>query len=147
MKITICGSIAFFQEMLEIKRKLEELGHEVKLPPTEVPDENGQMISVAKYYELRKTTNDDTSWVWEHKEIAMRNHFEKEVWADTVLVLNFDKKDIAGYVGANTLIEMGVAMYLQKPIYMLNPLPEMECKEEILGMHPIVINGDLNLIK
>jgi len=147
MKITICGSIAFFPEMLETKRQLEELGHEVKLPPTEVPDENGQMIPVAKYYELRKTIKDDTSWIWKNKEAAMLNHFAKEEWADVILVLNCDKKGIAGYVGGNTLIEMGVAMYLKKPIYMLNPLPEMDYKEEILGMRPIVINSDLTLIK
>jgi hypothetical protein len=147
VKITICGSIAFFQEMLETKRKLEELGHEVKMPPTEVPDENGQMISVTKFYELRKTITDDTSWIWERKEQAMRNHFAKEEWADVILVLNYDKKGIAGYVGANTFIEMGLAMYLKKPIYMLNPLPKMDYKEEILGMKPVVINGDLTLIK
>lgn len=147
MKITICGSIAFFQEMLETKKKLEELGHEVKLPPTEVPDENGQMIPVTKYYELRKTTKDDTSWVWNNKKLAMLNHFAKEEWADAILVLNCDKKGIAGYVGANTLIEMGMALYLKKPIYMFNPLPEIDCKEEILGMRPVVINRDLSLIK
>lgn len=147
MKITICGSIAFFPEMLETKRKLEELGHEVKLPPTEIPDENGQMIPVAKYYELRKTITDDTSWIWERKETAMRNHFAKEEWSDAILVLNYDKKGIAGYVGANTLIEMGLAMYLKKPIFMLNPLPEVDYKEEILGMRPIIINNDLSLIK
>lgn len=147
MKITICGSIAFFPEMLETKNKLEELGHEVKLPPTEVPDENGQMIPVAKYYELRKSAKDNVGWIWDNKEKAMLNHFAKEEWADAILVLNCDKKGVAGYVGANTLIEMGMAMYLRKPIYMFNPLPEIDYKEEILGMKPIVLNGDLTLIK
>lgn len=147
MKITICGSIAFIQEMLDVKKQLENLGHEVKMPPTEVPDENGQIISVTKLYELRKTASDDTSWIWDRKEQAMRNHFAKEEWADVILVLNYDKKSIAGYVGANTLIEMGVAMHLNKPIYMLNPLPQTDSKEEILGMKPIVINANLSLIK
>lgn len=146
MKITLCGSIAFFDQMLETKKQLEALRHEVKLPPTEVPDEHGNMIPVAKYYELRKTTTDDTSWVWANKQLAMLNHFEKELWSDAILVCNYDKKGIVGYIGANTLIEMGLAMYLRKPIYLINLIPEMDYKEEILGMRPIVINGNLSLI-
>lgn len=146
MKITLCGSIAFFDQMLDVKKQLESLGHEVKLPPTEVPDEHGNMIPVAKYYELRKTVTDDTSWIWERKEEAMRNHFDKVAWSDAVLVCNYDKKGISGYIGANTLLEMGLAMYLRKPIFLLNPIPEIDYKEEILGMRPVVINQDLGLI-
>jgi len=146
MKITICGSIAFFEEMLDAKAKLEALGHEVKLPPTEVPDENGNMIPVAKYYELRKTVTDEKSWIWDKKKQAMLNHFEKEVWADAVLIMNCDKKGIPGYIGANTLIEMGMALYLKKPIYMINPIPEISYKEEILGMKPIVIGQNFEVI-
>lgn len=146
MKITLCGSIAFFDQMLAVKKQLEALGHEVKLPPTEVPDENGRMIPVAKYYELRKTVTDETSWVWINKEIAMRNHFDKVAWSDAILVCNYDKKGIVGYIGANTLIEMGLAMYLRKPIYLLNPIPEIDCKEEILGMRPIILNSDFSIL-
>jgi len=147
MKITICGSIAFFPEMLETKAKLEELGHEVKLPPTEVPDENGQMIPVAKFYELRKTITDENSWIWQRKAEAMHNHFDKVEWADVILVLNYEKNGIAGYIGANTLMEIGLAFYLRKPIYLLNAFSEISYKEEVLSMRPIVINGDLNLIR
>lgn len=39
MIIAICGSIAFYDEMLNIKKKLEQLGHLVQLPPLEIPDE------------------------------------------------------------------------------------------------------------
>ena len=65
------------------------------------------------------------------------------VWADAALVANFDKNGVVGYIGANTLIEMGVAFYRKKPIYVLNSIPEMSYTEEILGMQPIVVNGDL----
>ncbi len=62
------------------------------------------------------------------------------------MVCNYPKNDIDGYIGANTLIEMGLAFYLEKPIYLLNPIPEISYKEEILGMKPIVLNGDLEKI-
>ncbi len=147
MNITICGSIAFYDEMLDIKKKLEQLGHQVKLPPFEVKDENGNMIPVKEYYSKRKAETNDTSWIWDRKEEAMRLHFQKVEWGDAVLILNHDKNDIPNYVGANTLLEMGLAFHLNKKLFLLNDIPEISYKEEILGMKPIVINDDLTKIK
>lgn len=146
MKITICGSIAFYEGMIEIRKKLEELGHEVKMPPHEVKGENGEMISVEKYYELRKNENSNTGWIWDRKEEAIRCHFGKVEWSDAVLVLNYEKKGVEGYVGANTLLEVGLAFHLNKKIFFLNKIPELSYKEEILGMKPVVIDGDLSKI-
>ena len=146
MKITLCGSIAFYSEMLDIKNKLEKLNHEVKLPPHEIKDDNGDMIPVQQYYAIRKSTNKNDGWIWDAKEKAMRTHFEKVEWSDIILVLNYDKNNIPNYIGANTLIEMGLAFHLKKPIYLLNPIPEISYKEEVLGMKPILINKDLCLI-
>ncbi len=143
MKVTICGSIAVYDEMLENKNKLEQLGHEVKLPPFEIKDENGNMIPVKEYYTRRKAETDDNSWVWDRKEQAMRAHFDKVAWSDAILVLNYDKNNIANYIGANTLMEIGLAFHLNKQIYLLNDIPEISYREEILGMKPVIINQDL----
>ncbi len=140
MKITICGSIAFFENMLAVKKQLEERGHEVNIPPAHIADESGMMIPVLEYYRLRKADH-PADWIWERKREAMKNYFEKIVWAEAILVLNYEKKGVPGYVGANTLLEMGLAMYLDKPIYLLHPIPEMDSKEELLGMKPIILNG------
>ena len=60
---------------------------------------------------------------------------------------NYEKRGIAGYIGGNTLIEIGLAFYLKKPIYLMNDVSsELSYKVEILGMRPIVLHGDLNLI-
>jgi len=146
MNITLCGSIAFHDRMLEIKNVLEKMGHNVKLPPSEVKDENGEMMPVMRYYELRKKTSDDDSWIWKRKEEAMRMHFDKVEWSEGVLILNYDKNGIKGYVGANTLLEMGLAFHMKKKIFLLNKIPEIGYKEEILGMGPLVIEGDLRKI-
>ncbi|HED38482.1 MAG TPA: hypothetical protein ENI76_09610 [Ignavibacteria bacterium] len=146
MKITICGSIAFYDEMLDIKSKLELSGHKVKLPPHEIKDDSGAMISVKEYYTKRKSTTDNDSWVWDRKTEAITNHFDKVCWADVILVTNYNKNDINGYVGGNTLIEMGVAFFLKKPIYLLKQIPKISYKEEIIGMKPVVINNDLEKI-
>lgn len=146
MKITICGSIAFVDEMNEIKAKLEGLGHDIKLPPSEVMDENGQPIPAKQYYAMRKATTETSGWIWDRKEQAIRAHFEKVAWADVILVLNHQKNMIDGYIGANTLMEMGLAFHLRKPIFLMYPIPEISYKEEILGLRPIVISGDLSLL-
>ncbi|OGY79601.1 MAG: hypothetical protein A3B74_02400 [Candidatus Kerfeldbacteria bacterium RIFCSPHIGHO2_02_FULL_42_14] len=107
----MCGSIVFIDEMQETKNQLETLGHEVKLPPSEIIDENGKAIPAKKYYALRKATNTTEGWIWDRKTEAMRNHFDKVMWAESILVLNYDKKNILNYIGANTLLEMGLAFH------------------------------------
>lgn len=147
MKITICGSIAFYEEMVKTEQELKKLGHEVKLPPHEIKNEQGEMIPIKEYYRLRKESGaGHDSWIWDRKKEVILAHFDKEVWADAILVLNEEKNGVKGYIGANTLIEMGLALFLNKPIYMMHDIPEISYKEEILGMKPIVINGDLNKI-
>lgn len=143
MKITLCGSIAFYDDMLDVKKRLEVLGHEVELPSRQVKDENGNMIPVKEYYARHKATESNDSWIWDRRAEATMRHFKKVQWADAVIVLNYDKNGIAGYVGGNTLMEMGVAFYLKKPIFLLREIPEISYKEEILGMKPIVLSGDL----
>ena len=60
---------------------------------------------------------------------------------------SYDKNGVKGYIGGNTLMEMGLAFYLKKKIYLLNEVPELPYKEEILGVKPIILNGDLSKIK
>ena len=147
MKITICGSIAFQDEVLSVKEKLEKLGHEVEIWPLKLKDGKGQLISAKDYYKIRRVANDDEKWVWDRKAEAVLEHFDKVAWSDAILVTNYDKNDIKGYIGGNTLMEMGLAFFLKKKIYLLNQIPELAYKEEILGVKPIILNGDLTKIK
>jgi len=147
MKITLCGSCKFTDEVLSVKEKLEKMGHEVQIWPVRLKDEKGQPISVTDYYKIRHAAAPDEKWVWDRKAEAVFEHFEKVAWADAILVANYDKNDVKGYIGGNTLMEMGLAFYLKKKIYLLNEIPELSYKEEILGVRPIIIDGDLNKIK
>ena len=147
IKICICGSISFYDEMVEMKSKLEGFGHEVDIPPKEIKDSSGNLIPVKDYYQIRQTAGDNDVWVWERKKEAMQKHFEKIDWSDAILVLNYGKKGIRNYIGSNTLMEMGLAFHLKKKIFLLNDVPDISAKEEILGMQPIIINGDLFQVK
>ena len=85
--------------------------------------------------------------IWNLKNSAINDHYEKINWCEGILVINEEKRCIRGYVGGNTLIEIGVAFYLKKPIFILNQVSsELSYKQEIYGMKPVLLNGNLNLI-
>lgn len=153
MKITICGSIAFYSEMEAVRYKLEKLGHEVKIPELadEAPAKFGgdKKVYFGKYVEENGGIDAFPAGheIWSLKEGAIVDHFKKLEWCDIVLITNYEKKGIEGYIGGNTLIEIGVGFYLKKPIYILNPVSsELSYKVEILGMKPVMLNGDLEKI-
>lgn len=88
-------------------------------------------------------------------KIHQKNNLDaiREFWrlmqgADAVLVMNFDKHGIKNYIGGNTLMEIGFAHVLNQKIFLYNPIPEIPYyKSEIEAVRPIVVNGDLSLIK
>lgn len=147
MKITLCGSLAFIDKMNELKKQLEQAGHEVQLPPTTVTDETGKEIPVVLLHQQRRESKATSGWIWDHKAEAMRDHFKKVEWCEAVLILNEEKHGVAHYIGGNTLMEMGLAFHLNKKIFLLNPIPEVPYREEIIGMQPTVINNDLILLR
>jgi len=153
MKITICGSIGFYKEMESAKNVLIKLGHDVKMPELEF--EISQELGVDKkiYFDEYVSQHGGMDSfpidhkVWNVKGGAMKMHFDKIDWADAVLIVNNEKRGIQGYVGGNTLIEIGIAFFLGKIIYILNPVSdELLYRSEILATKPIFINGDLNKI-
>jgi len=154
MKITLCGSIGFYKEMESARDHLLKLGYEVKIPELalETPREYGgdKKVYFGKHIEDNGGIDAFPAGhkIWDLKEGAIRDHYEKIDWADAVLIINHEKRGIAGYVGGNTLIEIGIAFYFKKPIYILNPISsELSYKQEILGMKPTILSGDLDLIK
>jgi len=133
MKIIICGSMAFAKEMLEIKQKLEKQNHIVIVPTNTDKYANGTI---------------DVENKWEKIEFdVIRAYFEEIKKTDAVLVINKDKNSIKNYVGGNSLIEIAFAHVLNKKVFLLNPVPQINYSDEIEAMKPIVLNGDLSKIK
>ena len=153
MKITICGSIGFYVEMESARDELVKHGYEVKIPELalEVPQEfgGGKKVYFGQYIEQNGGIDTFPAGhrIWALKEEAINSHYEKIDWCDVILVINHEKRGINGYVGGNTLIEIGVAFYLKKKIYILNPVSsELSYKQEIMGMKPIMLNGNFSRI-
>jgi hypothetical protein len=144
MKITICNSVAFWEQAKEAQAKLNSMGHEALTHPMEV-EFQGKMVPVIEYYKLRKSTWNES--IEDLKEWAMREHFEKVLGSEAILVLNLDKDGKKNYIGGNVFLEIGLAFALNKKIFFQNPISEqLSYAEELKGMRPVIINGDFSKI-
>ncbi len=134
MKICICCSLTFTNEVLALAEELEKLGHELLLPNSVM----NRAIEKPDFDPVKTKAETD----------AVRKHIDKIKQADAVLVCNYDKKGIANYIGANTFIEIAAAHYHRKPIYTLNPLPDQPyIHDEIESFDIKILNGDLTLLE
>jgi len=106
-KIVIFSSASFEKEILEWKRKLEDMGFEVIKYPIKLQGD------IAIGYE---------------KEFS--EHYASIVNADAILALNIEKKGIPGYIGPGVFAEMAFAIGLNISqrknidVYYINPIPE-----------------------
>lgn len=141
--ITICSSASFYEKVFEIKKKLEELGFKVLIPLTANKMKKRKDFNVDHYKTWFKNTKD-----YKIKTKLMKHHFEKVKEGDAILVLNLEKRGMPGYIGGNVLMEMTVAFQNKKPIYIFNQISEnLNIKEEVLGLSPKFLNGNLKKIR
>lgn len=140
MKILIICSKKFYSKIEEVKQILEERNIEVFLPNC-----YDDPLAEQKMWDLGKE---------EHQKFKAKMYKQSEDTIskmDGVLVLNFDKKKgkeiYKNYIGGATFLEMYDAFRLGKKIYLYNDIPLGMLYDEIEGFSPIIINGDLNLIK
>lgn len=137
MKIAILGSMQFSQHMQDVGKRLAELGH-TPVYSTYLTTMLGKTTEEQERLKIDQKNNDD----------AMRKDIANFVTADAVLVLNLEKHGVANYIGGNTFLEMGIAYYQGKRIFLWNPIPDNPLYEsEIQAMKPIVLNGDLHSLR
>lgn len=140
MKIMICGSMTNAKQMIDLMGRLEEHGHVVFLPP-----------EIQLHLENPKFIDDlDANLKYALKNDIMMKGFNLINKSDGILVLNQRKNNINGYIGASVLMEIAIAYYLGKRIFLLNELPSIKKARwvvEVKLMRPIVLNGDLTKVK
>jgi len=135
MKIFIICSKHFYEKVPDIKRLLENQGHEITLPNCfEEPFKEERL----------KLMGEEQHKIF--KQEMMRLHEPKIKENDAVLVLNFEKKGQPNYIGGATFMEIVKAWELNKKIFFYNPIPECIFTDELKGINPKVINGNLSNI-
>jgi len=137
MKIAVVSSMQNAEKMIEIRDALINLGHDAFVTKFTEPmigknDHDKEEMKLHQKYNLD----------------AIREFWNAMQGAEAILVLNINKDGIENYIGGNTFLEMGFAHVLNQKIFLYNPIPEISYyKTEIIAMKPIIINGDLSLIK
>jgi predicted RNA-binding protein with PUA domain len=121
--IVICGSMKLRERMLEVEGDLKQRGFDVLMP------------NMGEFNDYSTMTQEQQ---FKTKHPMIMDHLEKIKKGDAILVLNERLKDIDGYIGANSFLEMGFALCLNKKIFLLNKIPDQPNSVEIGGMMPTI---------
>lgn len=138
MKILIGWSMSFADKMFEIQEALTKLGHTTILSPginffIENPDAK---MDFEQELQFCKETG------------IMKKFFDEIAASEAVVFLNYDKKWISGYIGASVLMEIGIAYYLGKKIFLTNPIDQSQWYAlEVLLTNPIILDWNLSKIQ
>lgn len=137
MKIGVIGSMQYTEQMLDIREKLNAIGHEAFVTTLYKPFV-GKTEEEKEVIKLHQKNDMD----------AIREFWRLMQGADAVLAVNLDKHGIKNYIGGNTFLEIGFAHVLDQKIFLLNPIPDIQVyRTEIEAMKPVILNGDLELVK
>jgi len=140
MKIALCGSLNFGEKTFnEIKERLISMNHEVLLP-----------ASIEKFGPKINEIKNNKELYLKIAPDFIRKHFDKVADSDAILVINLERHEIENYIGGNTFAEIMIAFYLNKKIFLLNPIPTDDklsfIRDEIEAVKPIILNGNLEFI-
>lgn len=128
--ISLCGSMRFVDAMEALAAELCAQGHTVHTPEREEDGVDWDRLSpeaaVAR------------------KAGFLNGHFSKIRQSDLVLIANYEKNGIPGYIGANTLMEAACGHALGKPVYLLFPPGAQSCHLEALAVCTAVLDGKVS---
>lgn len=128
MKIAISGNIYMLPDIMEVQELLEKRKHKV--------------IPIFKYLDQLEETNE------KRKEKNRISFFDKLKKCDALLVVNNTlKKGRKNYISGSSFLEMGFAHALGKKIFLLQGIPELSYRDEIMAMKPVILNGKLSKVK
>lgn len=130
-KIVICGSMLFYDEMLECQEILRKKGVKAIIPKEE--NEAINLYDELAFREFKRKVS----------SAYLKKIREKDTIA--VLIYNGTKKGQVNYIGANTLVEIAMAFTWNRKIYLYNDIYE-PLADELLAWECICLKGDMEKI-
>ena len=124
--------MSFIDDIKKISSELENRGFTVY-----IPEEQEREIS-------REALGEEA--FAKEKGGYIEAHLIKIENSDKVLIANFEKNGIKGYVGPNSLIELAFGYALRKQLLLLYEPAEQPCKPEVLSMGTTILRGNLEKI-
>lgn len=122
--------MTFIDEMENLAKGLESSGWQAHTPERSEADFRWDSLSVRETLQFKKAYID--------------THLNKIRQSDVVLVANYPKHNISGYIGANSLMEASFAYALGIPVHFLFPIGEQSCQLEAKSIATRVLNGVMN---
>ncbi len=140
--VTICASIHFYEQVVQLKHQLEKIGYKVLIPLV------AEMMFKQNNYDVATFKPNVSELEGKlQKTKLMHAHLDKVEEGDICLVVNNEKHGIANYIGGNVLMEMALAFHQKKPIAIFNAIPdESAYLEEIIAMQPIELHGNIEIL-
>lgn len=136
--IFLCASMAFYRELVEIEKKLDERGFTVKIPIS------AQVMKEKHDFEVSHFKD---AFTHGEKSEFIHKNFQEITSSDSILVINDEKNGIKGYIGANVLMEIGIAFYFKKKIYIWNDVEQgAPYREELNAFDVKFINQNISSI-
>ena len=135
MKVVLCGSISFLEEILRWERELKGKGVDaiVPLAVKEIGKDPRTVMNYDEYIEL--------------KPKYIRDHYGKIADSDAILVVSGTKNGISGYLGGATFAEVAIAYYMKKKIFFINPIPQgLPYTDELLAFKPTVVRNAADIL-
>lgn len=140
--IALSASVSTYDRVIPLSDELIEFGLRPVLP------------AMANKMKAEGRANEEARIDWSarsdgyaYKEKLMRDHFALIARSDALLVANYEKNGKPNYIGGNVLMEMTVAFYLKKPIFILNSAPQdSPLLDEIMGVRPTFLHGDITIL-
>ena len=136
MKIFIACSKYFYDRIPRIDETLKSMGHSTFMPNSfnePFKEESMKELGAKQHAEWKKS--------------MLRRDEDNIRPCDAILVLNFEKNGMPDYIGGATFLEINKAFELEKKIFLMNPIPENIFTDELKGMCPIIINGNLDELR
>nr|WP_319385376.1 hypothetical protein [uncultured Roseibium sp.] len=133
LRVVICGSMSAIDEIERLAATLRQDGFIATTPARE---ESG----------LDWNTLSETEAV-SRKQTFLNDYFDVIRDCDLVLIANYAKHDVGGYIGANALMEAACAHALRKPVYFLNPIGDQPCALEARAVASGILEGNARLLK
>lgn len=131
-RIAICGSMRFIAEMEALGRELSEAGWRVAIPRREESGLRWEDMSQQNRILAKKAYID--------------GHLAEIRGSTAVLIANYPKDGVDGYVGPNSLLEAAFAYALGIPVYFLFPIGAQACQLEAQAIASRTWGGRLQAI-
>lgn len=129
--LSICGSMDFIDEMETIAAELTAVGWMVFTPQRAEAGFCWEDLGAAERIQRKK--------------VYIDAHLENIRGSTAVLIANYPKNGINGYIGANTLMEAAMAYTLGVPVYFLFPIGAQGYQLEAESIATGVWNGRVSL--